>query len=218
MPRKYELRKRAERQDDTRRRIARAVYELHATIGPAATTVTAIAAQAGVDRVTVYRHFPDEMALYQACLVHWTTSRPLPDDTVWAKIEDPQQRLRVALGALYRHYEDNQGLWSNGWRDIPRLPVLAQADAPVFAQLERMRAVLLQGWPAPEPHARILGAAIGHALEFPTWQSLVHRQGLTTGEAIDVLAASLACLASPPAAGERRSRKSRPAPDNAQTS
>lgn len=197
MPRKYELRKRAERQEETRRRIAKAVFELHASVGAAATTVQGIAEHAGVDRVTVYRHFPDERSLYRACLRHWTTERPLPDETEWVPIADPGDRLRVALRAVYAHFEDNQGLWANGWRDIPRLPLLMKVDAPVFAQFERMRAVLMEGRPVPPRGKRIVAAAIGHALEFPTWESYVSRQGLTFNETIEVIVSSIAALEAP---------------------
>jgi AcrR family transcriptional regulator len=194
MPRKYELRKRAERQEETRRRIARAVYELHATVGPANTTVSGVAERAAVDRVTVYRHFPDQLSLYRACLAHWTSEVPLPDETTWTSIEDPLERLRVALRDLYKHYEINEGLWANGWRDFPRVPLLMQADAPVFAHFERMRVVLMRGWGSAQANEHILSAAIGHALEFPTWESFVRRQGLSTDETIEMVVSPLACL------------------------
>jgi AcrR family transcriptional regulator len=204
MVRKYELKKRAERQQETRRRIAQAVYELHASVGPASTTVKGVAEQAGVDRVTVYRHFPDELSLHRACLEHWTTERPLPDESAWASIEDPQDRIRVALRQLYRHYETNEGLWSNGWRDIPRLPLLMQADAPVFAHFERMRAVLMQGWPPGQMDERVLSAVIAHALEFPTWESLIRRQGLPSEHTIELVVRWLSCLVAGPADGHDR--------------
>jgi AcrR family transcriptional regulator len=195
MSRKYELKRRAERQDQTRRQIARAVFELHSTIGPANTTVKGIAERAGVDRVTVYRHFPDDLALYRACLTHWTAEMPLPDETAWGNVADPLQRLTQALSDVYQHYEQHEGMWSNGWRDLPRLPLLAQADAPVFAHFERMRSRLLDGWSSPRSTRRALAAVIGHVLEFPTWESFVRRQGLTTKEAIELVARFVACIA-----------------------
>src|SRR6476620_7794449 len=67
MTRRYELKRRAERQDETRQRIVDATIELHQTIGAAQTTVSEIAKRAGVGRVTVYRHFPDEETLFNAC-------------------------------------------------------------------------------------------------------------------------------------------------------
>lgn len=196
MGRKYEMRRRAERIDDTRRRIAKAVHDLHATVGPARATVSAIAEQAGVDRVTVYRHFPNELSLYRACLEHWSTERPLPNPEGWRSAESAEDRLRVGLGQLYRHYEENEGLWSNGWRDIPRLPLLAEADAPVFETFARMQAVLVEPWPArPIRARRVVEAWVGHAMEFPTWESFLRRQGLSPDQLLDLMVDTARCLA-----------------------
>src|SRR5688500_10745162 len=104
MPRKYELKKRAEAQDETRRRITEATVELHGTIGPARTTISAIAERAGVQRLTVYRHFPDERALLGACTSHWRERHPPPDPGPWTAIEDPRERAERALGELYGWY------------------------------------------------------------------------------------------------------------------
>src|SRR3954454_19384323 len=91
--RKYELKERARRQDETRRRITEATVELHRTVGAARTTISAIAEKAGVERLTVYRHFPDEGSLFDACSAHWIEANPLPDPAAWAAIADPDERL-----------------------------------------------------------------------------------------------------------------------------
>src|SRR3954452_1670164 len=96
--RRYRKRRRAEQEADTRRRITEAAVKLHGTVGPAKTTVSGIAREAGVQRATVYRHFPDEDAIYAACTSHYNALHPPPDLTAWASIDDPDVRLRTALG------------------------------------------------------------------------------------------------------------------------
>src|SRR5215469_2787592 len=104
MARKYQLHQRAQRQAETRQRIIDAAVELHTTLGPAQTTVSAIAERAGVERPTFYRHFPDEHALLTACSSHYLVTHPLPDPTSWGLIADPQTRLRRALAEVYAYY------------------------------------------------------------------------------------------------------------------
>src|SRR3954447_2484557 len=94
--RKYEKKRRAELEEETRRRITETAVELHGTVGPARTSISAIAERAGVRRSTVYRHFPDEEALFHACSSHWANANPLPDPAPWEAIDDPDERLRTA--------------------------------------------------------------------------------------------------------------------------
>src|SRR3954468_10237250 len=103
--RRYEKRARAAKEEATRRRVIDAAMALHGTVGPARTTVSAIAERAGVRRATVYRHFPDERALFLGCSGTWAERTPLPDPATWAAIADPAARLEAALHALYRWYE-----------------------------------------------------------------------------------------------------------------
>ena len=99
-PRTYRMRARAESQAETRRRITESAVALHGTIGPALTTMSAVAEHAGVRRSTLYRHFPDEAALFAACSAHWNAANPPPDATAWAAVADPGERLLRALGEL----------------------------------------------------------------------------------------------------------------------
>src|ERR671913_1034355 len=129
---KYELKKRAERQEQTRLRIARATLELHETVGPALTTRSAIAQRAGVTRPTVYSHFPDDLSLGKACSSLGLYDNPLPDPGPWQEIADPERRLRMALGELYAYFRHREQLWANIWRDqeIPLDdPEALEADA-----------------------------------------------------------------------------------------
>ena len=181
--RKYEQKVRAERQEETRRRIAAATAELHQELGPAQTTISAIAARAGVQRLTVYRHFPDERELFAACSAHWLAGSPPPDPASWAGIPDPDVRLATALRALYGWYRDNEGMIANTERDAPQLPALAEiADPARF--LEPVRELLLAG----REGTRDERAAIGHALAFSTWRSLARGERLSDDEAAAMVA------------------------------
>lgn len=186
MPRKYELKRRAERQDETKRRIVDATVALHAEIGPARTTVKAIAERAGVERLTVYRHFPDEGALFGACGARFRELHPPPDPGEWVAIDDPVERLRRALSALYGFYSENQAVLVNSARDAEHLPALQAARAPFGHYLQAVRAILATGWDA-STNPELLTAALAHAVELTTWQSLVQRQGLSESEAIELI-------------------------------
>src|SRR4051794_30065455 len=129
MGRKYELRKRAERQEETRRRIVEAAVDLHGTIGPARTTVSAIAERAGVQRHTYYRHFPDDRTLGLACSGLYAERNPMPDPEPWRGIPDPEKRLRRGLEELYAYFERNEPMLSNVTRDAEVDPVTAELAA-----------------------------------------------------------------------------------------
>src|SRR6188508_3394975 len=129
-PRKYQKKLRAEQQEETRRRIVEAMVALHREVGPARTTISAIAERAGVERLTVYRHFPDERSMFQACTAHYATEVPGPDPAKWAGIEEPGERLRVALLAFYDYYRRAEEMLVHAVRDVPRLPALAAVLTP----------------------------------------------------------------------------------------
>ena len=187
MARKYQQKVRAEAQEETRRRITEATVELHATVGPARTTISAIAERAGVQRLTVYRHFPDERTLFAACSAHWLGADPPPDPSAWAAIADPDARIRTALRELYAWYRRNEAMLANTERDAPAMPALAEiADPRPFT--EAARGVLLRG----RGRRKRTRAALGHALEFSTWRSLARGQGLGDAEAAALMNAFVA--------------------------
>jgi AcrR family transcriptional regulator len=137
---KYELKKRAERQEETRLRIARATLELHETVGPALTTRSAIAERAGVTRPTVYSHFPDDLSLGKACSSLGLSENPLPDPGRWEEISDPEERLRSALTDLYSYFRRREQLWANVLRDQQLLysnddPEALEADAEIMVPI-----------------------------------------------------------------------------------
>lgn len=185
--RTYELKRRAERQEETRRRIVTAAVELHTTLGPSRTTVQAIAEKAGVTRPTVYAHFPDARSLFQACSGHVRATVPPPDHIAWHSIADPHERLGAALHELYDYYERLEPLLENIQRDAAVMPIVAEMTAYRVRYLEEIGDLLLQAWPTRGAARARLRRAIGHALEFPTWQSLVRGQGSTTDEAVQLM-------------------------------
>src|SRR5512133_2712521 len=185
--RKYTQTRRAEQQSETRRRIVEAVYALHGEIGPARTTIKAIAERAGVERLTVYRHFADEGAIFAACDAHFRSETPPPDPTAWADIVDPTERLRAALMAFYGFYRRGESLIANAERDAAELPALAAVMAPRDQFIAAVREDLLSSWSASGRARPRLAAAIAHALRFDTWRSLVRVEGLEDAEAAQLM-------------------------------
>jgi AcrR family transcriptional regulator len=171
----------------THRRIVEAAIGLHTTVGPARTTISAIAARAGVQRLTVYRHFPEEEDLFRACVVHGWEQVPPPSADPWARIGDPEERLRVALDELYEYYGRVGDAFLVLMRDFPRVPALAALNAPYFAKWAEMRDVLAAGWGRRGKRRRLLLAALEHALDLTTWHSLVRERKLSDREAVDLV-------------------------------
>lgn len=187
MPRRYEQKKRALLQQETRRRILDAIVELHETVGPARTSVSAVAGRAGVERPTVYRHFPGEAAMLAACWAHFAVRHPRPDDEPWRRISDPEERLRVALEGLYRHYEETEAMTAHVLRDADVIPALAELVAPTRDEMSALPDLLLRGWKARGPRRRRLRAALAHAVAFTTWRSLVGEQGLERKDVVRLM-------------------------------
>jgi AcrR family transcriptional regulator len=187
--RSYHLRRRAEQQEQTRQRIIEAAVALHTTLGPAHTSVQAIADRAGVTRPTVYAHFPDARSLLMACSGHVAAADPPPDASAWQDIADPARRLAAALSAVYAYYGRHEQLLDNVQRDVTMLPALAEISEYRSRYLRTAREALVEAWPARGAARSRLRRAIGHALEFRTWQSLVRRQGCSVREAVALMTA-----------------------------
>jgi AcrR family transcriptional regulator len=181
MRRPYQLRARADAMDRTRARITRAAIELHGSVGPAATTMSAVAERAGVTRATLYRHFPNEEVLFGACSAEWRSANPSPDPSQWASIPDPHHRLGTALPALYGWYRSSEAMRANLLRDLAVLPVAIRTGIEAYPRT--IAEVLDTGWPRP---SRLRRAAIDHGVAFETWQSLAH-QGLTDSETAQLI-------------------------------
>ena len=186
MTRTYTLKRRAEQQAETRRRIVEATVDLHSSVGPAATTLSMIAEKAGVQRHTLYAHFPDERSLFLACSGFAMERDPLPDAQSWRAIEDRRERLRTGLAAIYGWYERNASLASCILRD-------AEHHSLTGEMVER------QFGPAMALYVEVLGprlskkqhAVLRLALNFFTWRSLVRDGALSTAVAADVMARAI---------------------------
>ena len=194
MTRKYDMKRRSERQEETRRRIVEATVELHQTVGMARTTISAIAKKAGVQRLTVYRHFPDERALFSACSGHWSAANPPPDPASWTQIADPEERLRSALAEVYGYHRRTEPMISNVVRDAQVHPLTREIAEPYFQHWERMRYVLATGWGVGDERLALLLATIGHALDFQTWRSFVRQQGSSDEQAVEAMVGMVRCL------------------------
>lgn len=187
--RSYRMKERAKAQEETRQKIVEATMRLHETVGPRATTISAIAQEAGVQRLTVYRHFPDETAVFQACTSHWLSLNPPPDPQSWADIEDPVERVKAAVGAFHAYYAATRDMWTASHRDVADVPAL-QGPMAEFSGFLSSVADALAGAFGDAPAARLVHATIGHALSFPAWLELEER-GLGDAEKADLVAAWL---------------------------
>lgn len=185
--RPYKMKRRAELAEATRLRITESAVELHGTVGPARTSISAVADRAGVRRSTVYRHFPDEAALFGACSAHWLVSHPPPDISRWRAIADPGVRLESALGEMYAFYGGDAEMLENLTRDASTVPVVGQLLDGFAQMLGAAVEILLAGRGVRGAARRRTAAAIGHALDFSTWRSLVRGQGLDDSEAVELM-------------------------------
>jgi AcrR family transcriptional regulator len=178
--------RRADLVEETRRRIVEATVTLHQQQGLAATTIAAIGEEAGVTRLTVYRHFPEMEDLFLACSAHWRAGQRLPDPDAWRAVPDPAERLRVGLTDLYRHYREGEAMLRHVRAELDVLP---QALRHAIEEGEKAwRVALVDGFPALERGPR-LKAAIGHAVSFWTWCSLCDDEGLSNADAVELVSA-----------------------------
>src|SRR5262245_54316800 len=210
--RKYELKKRAEEIAQTHRRITEAAIELHESVGPARTTLSAVAKRAGVERRTLYRHFPTEADLFAACSSHYFTAHPWPDLGNWRTIRDAQQRLAHALDELYAYYERTEPMFGNVLRDADLVDFARDAVAPLHAYLEEAAEVLAVGRRTRGRRRDLLEGAVRHALAFSTWRSL-SANGIGRPDAVRLMTTLVEHAAAP-----QRPREQRTQPANAGSS
>jgi AcrR family transcriptional regulator len=196
--RSYRMTRRAELEGETRRRITESAVALHEEVGPARASISAIAEHAGVRRSTVYRHFPDEEALFDACSSHWRAANPPPDPRAWAAVGDPAARTEAALRDLYAYYRRTQAMYTSLLRDEILVPAVQRRLRDFHGYLGAIQSVLMAGRGLRGKARRRTHAAIGHALAFPSWRSLTQDQGLTDDEAVRMMARLIECASDPP--------------------
>jgi AcrR family transcriptional regulator len=182
--RRYRQVRRAAKAAETKRRITEAAVELHGTVGPARTTVADIARRARVQRLTVYKHFPDLTSLFAACTTHFFAGYPMPPAEQWAAIEDPRERLNAALCDIYTYYSEHEAMFANWLRDAQIIPELAPfAEAGYMGYLESVRDVLCREQSSPASRALLMVT-----LHFGTWRLLTGRDGLSDEAAAALMA------------------------------
>ena len=183
--RAYRMTKRLEDVAETRQRIVAATMELHGSVGPARTTIAGIAERAGVTRLTVYRHFGDEEALFAACSAHWFSMQPVsPDPLAWQAISDPEQRLRTGLAQLYTFFRNGASMLTLIYGDWVAIPEVHRAG--MLARNAGIRDALATAFPR---RSKRLTALVGHATAFGTWRSLCVDQGLSDRDAVEAMTA-----------------------------
>ena len=199
--RKYELKQRAAEMAETRRRITEAAVELHGTVGPARTSLSAVAERAGVRRHTVYRHFATDEDMFRACSSHFFAANPWPDPEPWRAISDPHRRVARALDELYAYYERTAPMFSNVFRDLDLVDALEPTIVPLQEYLAETAALLAGGWGVRgRRRRRMLAAAVAHGVDFGTWHSLARDNHLSRTEAVQLVTALIEAAAGSPTA------------------
>jgi len=194
MTRKYEMKRRAERMQETHRRITEAAVELHETVGPARTTVSAVADKAGVQRHTYYAHFPEIADLYRACTAHYLERNPLPDPSSWVQTPEPEERMRRALLEVYAYYSSTEAMMSNVLRDGQLDPRGQESMVMLYQHWSKMRDTIAETFRASGERREELLGAVALALDFQTWRTLVRQHGLDQDRAVGLMVGMVRCL------------------------
>jgi AcrR family transcriptional regulator len=178
--------KRRERVEETRRRIAKATYELHSTIGPALTTIALISDRAGLPRQTVYRNFGTQQELFRSCIAFGLELHPLPDPNRWQSIADPGERLQVGLTQLYQWFEVTEPVMTNSVRDFSAVQESAEAMQPVGEVFQRIYETLCRGWESRGWERSDVSPVLSLAVDFATWKKLHREQGMASTAIVEM--------------------------------
>ena len=184
-PRTYQMGRRRLQLEATRQRITEAAFQLHSTVGPAQTSISAVAERAGVQRHTVYHHFPDLASLFRACTEHGLQVTQIPTGESWGALDDPPGRLRHALAELYPYYRANAQVLGNILRDLAMMVAVGGVE-PLIEHMTELFSLLARGWTGDRTTQRLRMAAIDHAMAYQTWHSLTDN-GLSDTEAVDLM-------------------------------
>jgi AcrR family transcriptional regulator len=194
MARKYELRKRAERQEATRQRIVEAAVELHEELGPARTSISAIAERAGVERLTVYRHFATEDEIFLACSARFDELHPLPDLAGWEAIDDPFERLALGLSELYDYFADTERMTAAAIRDASSTPAIREAFGRYQGRFRAMFELLVAGFVATGIPVETVRLPIRLAIDFRTWQIMMRELKMDLSDAVAYQLQNVRCV------------------------
>src|SRR4051794_7879130 len=185
--RPYKMKRRAELEAQTRQRITESAVELHGTLGPARTSMSAVAEHAGVPRSTVYRHFADDEALFGACSAHWSAENPPPDISRWEKVADTDERLELALAELYAYYHRAGGMLDKCLRDEAAVPIVGQLMGAYHQLMAMITEILMRGRGLRGKTRDRTRAAIAHAVSLRTYQQLTEECELGDEAAADLM-------------------------------
>jgi AcrR family transcriptional regulator len=182
------MHRRAELVDQTRLRITEATVRLHTTVGPARTSIAAVAEEAGVTRLTVYRHFSDLDALFEACTAHWMAQNPPPDPAAWSAIPSVEGRARRGFGELYGWYRDHGEELYPIYRDMAAMPAAARrkTEDRWRTLADALLGVSASSGNSSDGEERLLRAVALHLVDFRTWHSLVTQQDLDDREVVEL--------------------------------
>ena len=189
--RTYRMTRRAESQEATRQRITESAVALHEELGPSRTSMAAVAEHAGVERSTLYRHFPDEAALFESCSAHWNAEHVRPDLERWLEIEDRDERLVEGLSELYGYYRGTGLMLDRLIRDEHLVPAVGERFGAFHGYLDRAREVLIAGRGLRGRRRATVDALLRAAVAFETWRALCREGGLDDREAAELMAAAL---------------------------
>jgi len=203
--REYKMVKRREKVEQTRRRIAKATYELHSTIGPALTTIALIADRTGLPRQTVYRNFGTQLELFRSCIAFGLEIHPLPDPNRWQSITDPGERLQVGLTELYQWFAATEPVMTNSVRDFGAVPESAEAMQPMGEVFQRIYKTLCQGWEASR-----VSPLLSLAVDFSTWKKLRREQSMSSSAIVEMWWDLIRCQHPKPGHARVRAGKRRP--------
>jgi AcrR family transcriptional regulator len=190
--REYKMVKRRNKVEETRRRIAKATYELHSTIGPALTTIALISERAGLPRQTVYRNFGTQLEIFRNCIAFGLELNPLPDPNRWQSIADPGERLQVGLSELYQWFEGTEPVMTNSLRDFGAVPESAEAFQPLEEVFQRIYQTLAHGWEGSE-----VAPVLSLAVDFATWKKLHREHGMESHAIVEMWLDIIRCRQDP---------------------
>jgi len=202
--------RRRDKVEETRRRIAKATYELHSTIGPAFATIALIADRAGLPRQTVYRNFGTQLEIFRSCIAFGLEMHPLPDPDRWQSTADPEARLKVGLTELYAWFEASEPVMTNSLRDFGVVPESAEAMQPVGEVFQHMYETLRQGWKGSR-----VSPLLSLAVDFTTWKKLRREQGMASSAIVEMWSDLIRCRRPVPGQARVRAHQFRPPPGRA---